>query len=222
MQHHRVKVQKTAHYYTHGEPSQETQYFWFVTHGYGQLASNIIRKFEHLDPTHHFVVAPEALSRFYWKMQEPTISASWMTKMDRLDEIEDFTQYLKNLFDSSRALIPQNTKIILFGFSQGAATQLRWITNADPSPPFDEIILWGGPLPEDIDYTKNAHIFDGKQIQIVVGDKDEFISEDSITKHIQFANDQNLQVKLTTFEGKHEILVPVLNNLIEKLFVKHF
>jgi predicted esterase len=217
MQHHKLKVEKTAHYYTLGTPSQETEYFWLVTHGYGQLASNLIRKFQHLDHGKHFVLAPEGLSRFYWDMKGSVIGSSWMTRQDRLDEIADFTTYIQGLYNTHLAQLSPNVKVILFGFSQGAATQLRWITNAQPSPLFDEIILWGGPLPEDIDYTKNAHIFDNKKIHLVVGNQDEFISQDAIDKHMQFAKEQGLHVQLTSFVGKHEVLVPVFNDLISRL-----
>ena len=41
-------------------------------------------------------------------------------------------------------------RILLFGFSQGCATQVRWINNMLPK--FHKLVLWGGTLPEDIDY----------------------------------------------------------------------
>ena len=56
----KITVQTDAYIYTHGEINAETQYCWVVLHGYGQLASNIIRKFEHLDDK-NFVIAPEGL-----------------------------------------------------------------------------------------------------------------------------------------------------------------
>ncbi len=37
MIHHKIKVQKTAHYFTQGTINDTTQYFWIVAHGFGQL-----------------------------------------------------------------------------------------------------------------------------------------------------------------------------------------
>ena len=222
MNHHKIKVEKTAHYYTLGEPSAATRYFWFVTHGYGQLASNIIRKFENLDKTEHFIVAPEALNRFYWDMRKGIVGANWMTKQDRLDDIEDYTRFLTQVFEHFRNKLPDNVKIILLGFSQGCATQLRWLLSksADTEggallPHFHQLILWGGLLPEDIDYQPFKGYFQDKKISFVCGDKDEFINAEKINWHLDFAKNQGLMMNYVPFEGKHEILTEVLESFIE-------
>ena len=208
MEHHKLKVSKTAHYYTLGQLTEGVKYFWFVTHGYGQLANHIIRKFEILDNKEHFIVAPEALNRFYWQFQTNKVGASWMTKNDRLDEIEDYCNYLTHLYQHFTAHLSPNVKIILFGFSQGCATQLRWILRGQPK--FDHLILWGGLLPEDLDYQPFKDYFSTKKIDFIVGNNDEFINQERIDGHLEFAKNQNLKMDYTFFEGKHEILTPVL------------
>jgi predicted esterase len=215
MQHHKLKVEKTAHYYTIGQPTEGVKYFWFVTHGYGQLASRIIRKFDIFEGNAaHFIVAPEALNRFYWKFRTDEVGASWMTKNDRLDEIEDYCNYLTTVFEHFTAQLPKDVKIILFGFSQGCATQLRWLLRGCPH--FDNLILWGGVLPEDLDYQPFEDYFSNKKLHFVVGDNDEFINQKAIDWHLDFAQQQKLDMDFTYFEGKHEVLVPVLENLFLK------
>ncbi len=214
MQHHKLKVSKTAHYYTVGQPIEGVKYFWFVTHGYGQLASHIIRKFEIFDFAEHFIVAPEGLNRFYWQFQTNKVGASWMTKEDRLDEIEDYSNYLTDLFEHFQAHLSPNVKIILFGFSQGCATQIRWLLRRLPK--FDNLILWGGLLPEDIDYQPFKDFLSNKKIHFIVGNDDEFINQKRIDEHLDFAKNQNIEMDYTLFEGKHEILTPIL----EELFLK--
>jgi hypothetical protein len=76
MNHHQIKIEKTAHYYTHGQVSPKVKYFWLAAHGYGQLASNLMRKFEHLGEE-HFVVAPEGLSNFYWDTKKDDETSSF-------------------------------------------------------------------------------------------------------------------------------------------------
>ncbi len=213
VQHHTRKVAKTAHFYTHGAPTAQTQYFWFASHGYGQLASQLIYKFRDFDASTHFVVAPEGLSRFYWKMQSDQIGASWMTKLDRLDEIADFCNYLTDLFDEYRAQLPDDVRVVLFGFSQGCATLLRWLMRTHTK--FDTLVLWGGPLPEDLDYQTDPFLRE-RTIHLVVGDTDEFIDAPKILKHLEFALSNHLNVQFHGFEGKHEIPVEVFMGLFEQ------
>jgi predicted esterase len=215
MEHHKLKVLKTAHYYTIGQPTEGVKYFWFVTHGYGQLASRIIRKFEIFEGNDaHFIVAPEALNRFYWKFQTNEVGASWMTKNDRLDEIEDYSNFLTTVFEQFTAQLPQDVKIILFGFSQGCATQLRWILRGCPK--FDNLILWGGTLPEDLDYQPFENYFSNKKLHFIVGNTDEFINQKAIDWHLDFAKLQKLNMDYTLFEGKHEVLTDILEDLFRK------
>jgi predicted esterase len=214
MAHHKLKIEKTAHVFTHGEPSDKTEYLWFVTHGYGQLASSIIRKFEGFDPTTHFVVAPEALNRFYWNFKTNVVGASWMTRQDRLDEIEDYSTYLDTVYAQFRAQVAPSVKIIFFGFSQGCATQMRWIMKGLPN--YDHLILWGGVLPEDLDYQPFANYFGTKKLTFVCGDNDEFINQEGIEKHFALAKEKGLAMNFVGFEGRHEVLVDILEKVFEE------
>ena len=62
---HHIVTPKTARYVTYGNLSSKTKYFWFVLHGSNMLAEQMLYKFKNFDPELHFVVSPEALSRFY-------------------------------------------------------------------------------------------------------------------------------------------------------------
>ena len=153
IQNHSMVVSKTAHYSTFGNLNKNTtKYVWIVMHGYGQLASRMIKKFDFLNPNEHFVVAAEGLNRFYWDGKGDRYPVScWMTRENRYDEIEDFTTYLQSLHDRYCRHINQNTKIIFFGFSQGCATMWRWIHSHQPQ--YDIAVNWAGWIPEDISYT---------------------------------------------------------------------
>jgi predicted esterase len=213
MNHHQIKIEKTAHYYTHGTISPQVKYFWIAAHGYGQLASSLIRKFQHLDET-HFVVAPEGLSNFYWDTKKGTVGASWLTKHHRLDEIADFSRYLWTIYNHFLPQLPDNVQVMLFGFSQGATTQVRWILQNYPKMPhFDHLILWGGALPNELDYSQFPD-FLKQSIYFVCGDKDEFIDATKLQLHHDFAAERGIHLKQVAFEGRHEVLVPILNQLI--------
>lgn len=214
MQHHKLKVEKTAHFYTLGNLNDETQYFWLVTHGFGQLASSIIRKFENFNLNEHFIVAPEGLNRFYWDMRKGIVGASWMTKQDRLDEIQDYSNFIQHVYDQYTAQLPPHIKIIFLGFSQGCATHLRWILRGMPH--FHHLVLWGGLLPDDLDYIFFNDYLNDKRIHFISGDADEFITPERIEWHLQFAEKQNLPLNYIPFKGKHEILTDVLTDFFEK------
>ncbi|MBK9635339.1 MAG: hypothetical protein IPO64_12805 [Bacteroidetes bacterium] len=56
-----------------------------------------IEKFEDFDPEEHFVIAPEALSKGYIDGLTGRVGASWMTKEDRTNEIQDYINYLESV-----------------------------------------------------------------------------------------------------------------------------
>src|SRR5712692_3984827 len=96
MQEHRLAIARTARYYTLGALGPATRQVWFVCHGYGQLAGRFLRHFAPLDDGSRVIVAPEGLSRFYLteRAAERRVGASWMTREDRLAEIDDYVHYL--------------------------------------------------------------------------------------------------------------------------------
>ena len=217
MQHHKIKFEKTAHFYTLGKLTPKVKYFWLITHGYGQLASHIIRKFDSFDNEEHFIVAPEALNRFYWDMRKGIVGASWMTKHDRLDEIEDYSHFLTTVYDTFISQLSSIAQIILLGFSQGSATQVRWILRGRPH--FHHLVLWGGLLPEDIDYVNDVSFskyISDKKLHFINGDADEFVTPDKVEWQLNFAQSQNIDLHYLPFEGKHEILVSVLEQFFKE------
>ncbi|HHS95640.1 MAG TPA: phospholipase [Phaeodactylibacter sp.] len=208
-QSHKITVQKTAHYYTLGEPNAGTRRFWIICHGYGQLASRFIQQFQLFDLKENFILAPEGFHRFYWKGFTGDVVASWMTKLDRLDDIADYTSFLQQLYAEYIALLPPDVEIILFGFSQGCATQCRWINACRPH--FQRLILWGGVIPEDIDYKPLLPYLANKEIIFAYGDKDPFLNiENRIARHIALAKEKGLRMKTWQYEGKHETRKKVL------------
>jgi predicted esterase len=125
---------------------------WFVCHGYGQLAAYFVRHFRVLtdaDPT-TVIIAPEGLSRFYLNGTGGRVGATWMTKEDRLAEIDDYVAYLNQLADQVLAAAPADVRITVLGFSQGAATVSRWLARARFRPA--RLVLWAGSFPPDMEF----------------------------------------------------------------------
>ncbi|NJL13531.1 MAG: hypothetical protein HC913_11350 [Microscillaceae bacterium] len=119
MQTHYLSVQKTARFATLHELTDQTRHIWFVCHGYGQLAPYFIQKFAVLPPESHFVVAPEALSRFYMDGFSGKVGATWMTREDRELEIKDYLAYLNQVYKqviSSPKANQKNLQITFWAF----------------------------------------------------------------------------------------------------------
>jgi predicted esterase len=208
---HKLSVSKTAHYATIGSPSEQIRRFWVVCHGYGQLAKNFIRRFDVLDDGKTFVLAPEGLSRFYWGGFTGEPVASWMTKEDRLDEIADYANFLQTLFDLYLPQLASDVQVTLLGFSQGCATQCRWIMRDFPQ--FDQLVLWAGLMPEDLDYQPYRDYFSSKKLWFVYGRQDPFLTEERLAWQQDFAKKQELDLNIRAFDGAHEIDREALRSL---------
>lgn len=213
-QSHQLTVARTARYYTLGTPGPHIKTLWIACHGYGQLAGQFIRKFEAVFDDHTLVVAPEGLSRFYWQGVSGNVVASWMTKEDRLSEIDDYVAYLTAVYNHFTALTSPETRIVLAGFSQGCATQLRWISRQLPH--FDTLLLWAGGLPEDIDYRPLLPYFESKSLHFIYGLQDEYLTAERIAAQRQWLTDTGLPLQVHTFEGKHEVDREVLRKWAKK------
>jgi predicted esterase len=79
----------------------------------------------------------------------------------------------------------------------------------------DELILWAGVFPPDLDLTVNKRIFQRMRVRIIVGDSDEFRDEDSLSKEVETFREHNIPYEFQEFKGKHEIEANALKALFE-------
>ncbi len=215
MQAHSLKVQRTAHYYTIGTPGKHIKRFWLVCHGYGQAAGKFIYKFDGMDDGQTLILAPEGLSRFYFGGFTGEVGASWMTKADRKDEVEDYLNLLQTLYDQFVPQLADDVQITFMGFSQGGPTVTRFgMLN---KPLFHHLILWGSNFAHDIDYLAEKAFIADKQLFMVLGKSDEFMTPKHFEKFKDFATQQGLDYEMIWFEGKHEVNRATLYDLAERL-----
>jgi predicted esterase len=207
---HHIKVQRTARYYTIGEPRDETREVWFVCHGYNQLAGDFIREFETIAADTRVIVAPEALSRYYLATEpgfhsaESKIGATWMTRADRDLEIADYVAYLDDLYDEIFTRVRRaEVSVTVVGFSQGGATANRWLTRGRARA--DRLIMWGALLATDSDLNHAATFFRDVKLTIVYGKRDQFADEGMIASYEKLLRETNVPYELVTFDGGHRI-----------------
>lgn len=203
MQKQEFKVRKTARYFTLGELNSATTEIWFVLHGYAQTADEFLNSLEDLQTENNFIIAPEGLSRFYWKDFTNNPVASWMTKTDRETDIQDNLDYLNALYLSiTESVDLTKVKIKFLGFSQGVATLSRWLYAGVVQS--SENYFYAGELAKECQY-ENAINFKEAKNYFIYGSKDFFVKESKVLALKDEFLVKNINLNIFTFEGKHQI-----------------
>jgi predicted esterase len=208
---HAIAVPRTARYFTLGPTHGFPRELWFVCHGYGQLAQRFAGQFASLDDGARLIVAPEALSRFYLDPipkrrndPSPRIGASWMTREDREAEIADYVSYLERVADEVRnSLTGAAPRIVVLGFSQGTATVCRWL--AASAMRADQLVLWSGTIPPELDLAAWAGRLHGAAITLVAGERDDLVPPATMAAEAERLSVAGVAFTLVRFDGAHEI-----------------
>lgn len=206
MEEHVLTTSRTARYFTLG-PSERARELWFVCHGYGQLAARFLERFRPIEAEQRCIVAAEGLSRFYLSEHpaERRVGASWMTREDRLHEIDDYVRYLDAVYD---AIQPRTANVTALGFSQGTATACRWA--ALGSARIDRLILWAGEVPPDLD----LKLLRVPRLVLVYGTGDEFFTPKVVAANEARLREHGVPYELISFAGGHVIEADTLRRLI--------
>ncbi len=208
---HGIVVPRTARYYTLGPTHGFPRELWFVCHGYGQLAARFARQFGVLDDGSRLIVAPEALSRFYLDPipqrrndPSPRIGATWMTREDRDAEIADYVTYLERVATEVRQhLTGAAPRLVVLGFSQGVATVTRWLAASEMRA--DQLVLWAGGIPPELDLAAWASRLHGAAITLVAGDTDEMATPAAVTSEAERLSSAGVAFTLQRYDGGHAI-----------------
>lgn len=159
-------------------------------------------------------LAPEGSHRFYIEGYSGRVGASWMTKEDREVDIANYITYLNTLYDHVMKNV-QAKKVNVLGFSQGAATVSRWV--ADRHIQFDNLILWAGVFPPDMNFEADKQYLNSKKVYVLVGDQDEFINEEAVKQHVNQLREKGIQFELIRFNGNHDVKSTPLEKLAKNL-----
>lgn len=212
MQEHRLVTTRRARYYTIGGGEQPLSEAWIVLHGLGQLASVFIKYFQSIASSGRLIVAPEALNRYYvtpgasGRTADAKVGATWMTRMDRENEIADYVDFLDAVWRETAA---GAARVTVLGFSQGVATACRWV--AMGTSRVDRLIAWAGQLPPDVDPSVFAKLPGG--VTLVAGTTDEYsawIAEGNHDVRLMLAG---VRPRVVTFDGGHRLDRLTLDNL---------
>lgn len=214
LQHFEIPVK--ARFAQLGVPGPHIRQLWIVCHGYGQLAEYFIRPFQSLEDGETLVIAPEGLHRFYLEGVKGRVGASWMTKEDRLTDIDNYVDYLNRLYAQMVSeLDTENLTVNVLGFSQGGATVCRWLANRQV--PVNNLVLWATTFPPDFNFEADRMHFNSMNTQVVVGDSDEYLNTEYLSNQRSFLDENGIQYHFTGFRGTHRVDAQVLKQLAQGL-----
>jgi len=204
---HHLRVERSARYWTLGEPGDAGSDVWIVLHGYGQLARRFLRRFEVLAGPSRLVVAPEALSRFYIGSGEgrhgrdALVGATWMTREDREAEIRDYVAYLDEV---AAAVVRDEQRLTVLGFSQGVATAWRWVTYG-AAPGLRRVVAWAGTLPPDLDLDRSKLAVGRADVVLVSGELDRTVPSGVTEEGASRLRSAGMDCRVVRHSGGHDI-----------------
>ncbi|HTI03785.1 MAG TPA: dienelactone hydrolase family protein [Gemmatimonadales bacterium] len=211
MEEHFLSTPRTARYFTLGTVG--AQDLWLVLHGYSNLAARFLERFRPIASAERCIVAPEGLSRFYLteSPSERRVGASWMTREDRLHEIEDYVRYLDAVYTEVRG---REDGVTVLGFSQGTATACRW--TALSAVRVSRLIIWGGEVPPDLDLGQPvvAERLRAARLTLVYGTSDEYFTPKVVAATEARLKAADVPYELRSYEGGHQIDERVLRDLV--------
>lgn len=201
-----LRVQRTARIVLLGTPGPGVRELWICCHGYGQLATGFAHRLSALAAPHRLVAVPEALNRFYRDDHggvhgpDHPVGATWMTREERLREIDDYCAYLDDVHAHFAAQLPDCEHVCALGFSQGSQTAARWAARTDRR--IDYVVLWGAGLPQEIAPAQG--MFKGARLTLVAGERDGFAAAglDRLTGELDATG---VAYRLERFSGGHRL-----------------
>ena len=211
-----ISISKTGKYSQIGKCSKKINNVWIVLHGYGMLSEYFVKKFECIINETTLVIAPEATNRFYLGNNYNRVGASWMTKLDREQEISDNILFLDKLFSIIKKEIGHdNFKLNTLGFSQGGPALVRWLMSNKLNT--NSLILWGSDIPKDSLVIENKSRWNSMNLKIVIGKNDEYINEEKKQEFVGVVKSYGLKYDLIEYEGSHKIIEEELKKIANSL-----
>ena len=204
-----IRVQRTARYHVLGTLEAAPE-IWIVIHGYGQLARYFLNNFRGLEEGRCFI-APEGLSRFYLDAEHARVGATWMTREDRLHEVDDHVAYLETLCADLLNQAMPGARLNLLGFSQGVATAARWAIQG--STRIRRAVLWAGSLPPELDRDALAR-WRQLPIDLVLGDRDVYAGTKELEAQALRLQQAEVPHRTHRFAGGHTLEPVLLGRLI--------
>jgi len=207
LQERRVHFPSSNSYATLNTLQRSTHTVWIVFHGIGYLSRYFLKYFTELPSEEHFIIAPQAPSKYYLNNEYKNVGASWLTRESTLEDLENVLAYVDAVMADQT--LPDTCRINLLGYSQGASIALRWLCHSKHR--CDKLILYAGGIPNEITPQDVQFLSGTTEVSIVYGKKDEFLTVERMAQeerkiHMLFGD----KAQRISFDGGHEVRPEVL------------
>lgn len=208
---HEVRYTSKNTYSTLNVLTGKTRHVWIVLHGIGYLSRYFIRYFDEFPKDSHYIIAPQAPSKYYLDATYRRVGASWLTKENTRAEVGTVLDYLNAVLHNEKVGSEFGHTLTIFGYSQGVSVAARWL--AYDKIVCNRVIFYAGRIPDelgpdDFDFLER----NGTQVINAIGKNDRFIpigrqevESERITEIFKGRAEQ------LVFDGGHEINQSLLN-----------
>lgn len=205
-----VRYTATNSYLCLNTLTEKTRNVWMVFHGIGYLSRYFISYFKDLGREENYIIAPQAPSKYYLDNQYKHVGASWLTRENTEEEINNVLNYLNEVYRVEA--IPRQCNLIVFGFSQGVSMATRWVARS--KIPCSQLVLYAGGIPEELSPGDFEFLNAGTRITAFVGDADEYLSGERMKRESEKLERlfQGRAIR-RIFKGGHEIQRELLTEL---------
>lgn len=199
---HQLVTPRTVPWYLVGD-AQRPETVVFVLHGLGQRAARLAGRLSPASRPDRVLVVPEAPSRYLPHPGAQKSGAAWSTGDDAAADLRDNLLYLDALrADMWRRFGARHH--VLVGFSQGGLTAARWLSHRQHA--WDKVVLWGAPLPRDIEPAAFRAGLGGAELVLAVGDADPFVTPEGERTVLAALDQMCVPFRVHRYAGAHEVL----------------
>lgn len=191
--------------------SAKTKNVWFVCHGIGYLSKYFLKYFKDLNKSENYIIAPQAPSKYYLGSAYKHVGASWLTKENTEQEIENVVHYLDAVLEKEN--LSKDTNLIVLGYSQGVSVALRYV--AKRSLKCEQLVLLSGGIPHELKASDFEFLRRKTKVTLAYGDQDEYLTKEiMIDQKKRFYDLFDSTAKIICFKGKHEVKKEIINKLV--------
>jgi predicted esterase len=182
--------------------TEKTKNVWIVFHGLGYLSKYFIKYFSKINPEENYIIGPQAPSKYYQGKDFKNVGASWLTKVDTLEETKNIMEYIDKVYKSEINLTPKN--LIVLGYSQGVSIATRWVASRKIN--CNHLILHSGSIPVELESEGFSHLKKTSKVWYTFGNRDPYINDARMTEETLKGNHLfGDHLKIEVFDGIHEV-----------------
>lgn len=178
MQPYDFATDRTARFYSLGEPGPGIQHVWFCLHGHEQPVADLAAQLVHLDTPERLLILPEALTRYALPegADRPAADrAVWFAPNSLQPDLTDTATYLDRLAARTLAACPPHTPVTVLGYGHGAVAACAWLASTGLA--YERLLLYAAVFPPHPDRHTLLAALPARPVTVIATTADQFTPE---------------------------------------------